>query len=60
VQCAEQLATAAGDRARLLIVKGGDHVFNTPNPLADGQPSSPQLAEVIDAVIEFSAKSIVS
>jgi uncharacterized protein len=59
-QCAERIAAAAGDRAQLRIVKGADHVFNTPNPLPDDQPSSLQLAQVIDAVIAFITKSKVS
>ena len=50
---AHDLARAAGARATLHVVRGGDHVFNSPNPLPDNEPSSRQLAEALDTVIKF-------
>ncbi len=55
-QCAEHFVRVAGSRATLCIIAGGDHVFNTPNPLPDDQPSSPQLAQVIDEVVKFTTE----
>lgn len=50
--CAEEIARAAGGPARALIIPGGDHVLNTPNPLADDAPSSPQLCAFLEAAAE--------
>ena len=30
-----------------VLVPGADHVFNTPNPMPDDAPPSPQLAELL-------------
>jgi dienelactone hydrolase len=53
---AEEIVAAARDRATLRIIDGGDHVFNTANPLPDDAPASPQLQEVIDAIITFTGR----
>lgn len=51
VEHASVLARAAG--VEPVLIAGGDHVFNTPNPFpADGEPS-PQLRALGDAVVEF-------
>jgi uncharacterized protein len=50
---AASIAAAAGDRAMLRIIPGGDHVFNTPNPLPDDEPSSPQLQTMIECLLGF-------
>ncbi len=39
VLCAQEIAEAAGERARLVIIPGADHVLCTPNPFPpDGEP----------------------
>ena len=53
-RCAQEIA-AACRQATVRIVAGADHVFNTPNPLAPEAESSPQLAELLDAVGNFVA-----
>jgi uncharacterized protein len=57
--CAHELAQAIGSNAQVRIIPGGDHVFNTPNPFAAEPPPAPseQLAQVIDAVLEFTVPS---
>jgi len=53
VDAARQIARAAGRRASVKLIAGGDHVFNTPNPLREDQPTSLQLKAAIDATLEF-------
>lgn len=50
--CAKQIAAVAQD-AEALIIEGADHVFNTANPLADDEPTSPQLQQMLDRMIAF-------
>lgn len=52
VSCAAALGEAARS-ATVMRIAGGDHVFNTPNPLPDDAPSSPQLEELLNAICEF-------
>ena len=47
VTCARSIAQAGGDRVRLELIEGADHVFNTPNPLDEHSPLSPQLEGVL-------------
>jgi dienelactone hydrolase len=54
---AEELRQALGERANMLIVSGGDHVFNTPNPMPDEQDPSEQLHTVLEKTAGF-AKSV--
>jgi dipeptidyl aminopeptidase/acylaminoacyl peptidase len=54
---AEQLRQALGERANMLIVPGGDHVFNTPNPMPDDAEPSAQLQTLLDKTASF-ARSI--
>jgi alpha-beta hydrolase superfamily lysophospholipase len=49
---AQQIVEAAGGSAQALLIAGGDHVFNTPNPMGDA-PASPQLQELLDATKAF-------
>jgi len=54
--CAGELAdwVSPGVDCRAVVVPGGDHVFNTPNPMpADGTPSE-QLSVLIDELEVFS------
>jgi pimeloyl-ACP methyl ester carboxylesterase len=44
---------AACRQAEVRIVPGGDHVFNTPNPMPPGAAPSPQLAELLGALGDF-------
>ncbi len=53
--CAHAIAAACG-QATVRIVAGADHVFNTPNPLNADTPSSPQLAELLEAVGDFAER----
>jgi pimeloyl-ACP methyl ester carboxylesterase len=46
---------AAARCARLCLIEGADHVFNTPNP-ATADPS-PQLKRLIDAMLDFAASA---
>jgi len=48
----KQIAAATG-RARLVLLEGGDHVFNTPNPADPSAPKSPQLQRLCDEVVAF-------
>lgn len=50
---AEQIGRAAQSKATVLRIAGGDHVFNTPNPLpAEAAPSS-QFQQLLDAMVCF-------
>ena len=53
VHAAHQIARSASRRATVRLVAGGDHVFNTPNPLPEGDPTSVQLQAAIDATLAF-------
>ncbi|MCZ6834979.1 MAG: alpha/beta fold hydrolase [Planctomycetota bacterium] len=44
----------AAEQGELLIVEGGNHVFNTPNPLPPDMASSKHLETVLGALIRFS------
>ena len=50
--CAHRLASEAPN-GRSVIVAGGDHVFNTPNPADPSAAISPQLRDAIAALVEF-------
>jgi fermentation-respiration switch protein FrsA (DUF1100 family) len=52
---AEQIVRAAGARATMRVIAGADHVFNTPNPMGNEQPSSSQLSIAIDEIVGFTA-----
>ncbi len=54
--CALQLAAAMGERATLRLVEGADHVYNTPNPLPEGAPSSPQFRELVSSLAGFAGR----
>ncbi len=51
--CSRQLAAAIGATATVKLIAGGNHVFNTPNPLPADAESSTQLKELITALTEF-------
>ncbi|HRP61697.1 MAG TPA: alpha/beta fold hydrolase [Phycisphaerales bacterium] len=54
-------AWAIGDAAqssKVVIVPGGDHVFNVSNPLAEDAPSSPQLTQLSENLIAFAADCV--
>ena len=51
--CAHLLAEAIGSGAQVKVISGGNHVFNTPNPMPPGSDPSPQLGELLTATIEF-------
>jgi alpha-beta hydrolase superfamily lysophospholipase len=53
VECAEDLRRALGERSNELIIAGGDHVFNTPNPMPSDAVPSAQLQELLDATVHF-------
>jgi len=56
VECAERIVGRASGRARTIIIDGGDHVFNTPNPFPeDGQPGR-ELRMLLDAVTGFASE----
>ncbi len=51
--CAKAIAGGAGERAKLVVIEGGDHVFNTVNPMGEDEPASKQLSEVIGSIGGF-------
>lgn len=57
-EAAHRLVAAAGDTARLVLVEGGNHVFQTPNPDPPEAEPSDQLRVVLDATTMF-ARSCV-
>ncbi len=54
--CAGQIAASLGGVPRVEIVAGGDHVFNTPNPMPPDAEPSPQLATMLAALGDFAVK----
>ena len=53
VEAAEQIGRAAQCEATVLRIAGGDHVYNTPNPLPADAPSSSQFQQLLDAIVKF-------
>ncbi len=53
VEAAEQIRRAAQCEATVLRIAGGDHVYNTPNPLPADAPSSSQFQQLLDALVKF-------
>ncbi len=53
VEAAEQIGRAARSEATILRIAGGDHVYNTPNPLPVDVAPSPQLQQLLDAMASF-------
>lgn len=53
VESAEQIVNAAHDDAKILRIAGGDHVFNTPNPMPDDQDPSPEFQLLLDELCNF-------
>lgn len=53
VACAEELRRALGERSNQRIIMGGDHVFNTPNPMPPDAAPSDQLRELLYAMVHF-------
>lgn len=53
VDAAEQIGRAAQYEATVLRIAGGDHVYNTPNPLPADVPSSSQFQQLLDAMVKF-------
>ncbi len=51
--CAGQIGGALRGAARVEIVTGADHVFNTPNPMPPDAESSPQLDAMLTGVGNF-------
>jgi len=51
--CAHALETASSGRGEALLIDGGDHVFNTPNPFPPDAEPSPQLAAAERALRTF-------
>jgi pimeloyl-ACP methyl ester carboxylesterase len=55
---AKTIAMAAGRSAGVSVIRGADHVFNTPNPMQVSAPASPQLRELIVAAVSFCERVI--
>ena len=53
VAASEQIGKAAHHDVKVLKVAGGDHVFNTPNPLPEDQEPSPQFQLLLDELCAF-------
>lgn len=52
---ADRIAEAASGPVTKCLIPGGDHVMNTPNPMPPDAEPSPQLAALLNAVIDFAA-----
>lgn len=52
VACADAVASAA-KHPTVVRIAGGDHVFNTPNPMPESASPSPQLNALIAAIRQF-------
>lgn len=52
---AAEIAAMAGEavRHRLVLIEGGDHVFNTPNPFPLNGAPPPQLQAYVEALLAF-------
>ncbi|MFI4872211.1 MAG: alpha/beta hydrolase [Phycisphaerales bacterium JB061] len=50
--CAKRIAETI-PKSRLMLIEGGNHVLNTPNPFAVGSEPSPQLAEALGGIVNF-------
>lgn len=57
VGCARELTSGIVDSSSC-VIEGGDHVFNTPNPMADASSPSPQLQALLDAATGFVARCV--
>jgi pimeloyl-ACP methyl ester carboxylesterase len=58
VSAAARLSERLADRATVKLIDGADHTFNTPNPQRPDAPTSPQLAALLDAVLEFATAHV--
>lgn len=58
--CAHRLAAAAGERGRLVVLPGADHVFNTANPFGLADRPSGALQGLLDAVAAFCERAAQS
>lgn len=54
--CAQEIA-AASVNGRTMLIAGGDHVFNTPNPMPEDAVPGRQLQELLDALVDFVRQS---
>lgn len=52
VVSARHIAEACGSRCRIVLIAGGDHVLNTPNPAESAAPG-PQLMHAIREIMGF-------
>ncbi len=58
--CARQIGAAIGRSAKVEVIEGADHVFNTPNPMPPGTQPSPQLRRLLDLVRAFALQVCAS
>ena len=56
MRCADEIAQAAGKRAKVKVISSADHVFNTPNPMPADAAPSPQLRTLMNEVVAFAAQ----
>ncbi len=56
--CATALGDAIGSSARVEVIAGADHVFNTPNPLPADATPSPQLQALLDVTASFALRCV--
>lgn len=57
--CAERIASVL-PHARLLLLEGGDHVLNTPNPFPIGAPPSLQLHTALEETMNFLDRALAA
>ncbi len=53
---ADILLRASGANGRVVKIPEADHVFNTPNPLAEETASSPQLQQLLKHLTDFAVR----
>ncbi len=54
--CARQIGAAIGSKAKVELIEGADHVFNTPNPMPSTSAPSPQLKRLLDLLRDFTLR----
>jgi pimeloyl-ACP methyl ester carboxylesterase len=52
-RCASDIEAAATAPVRTVIIDGANHVFNTPNPMAEDAAISPELRGLLDEMVAF-------
>ncbi len=57
--CAKRIKDAIPN-AEMMLIEGGNHVLNTPNPFPIGSAPSPQLAMTLDGILKFLDRALAA